>query len=183
MNDKILEMIKAVEFNNDNSLLLHKNDGENGLTFYGIYQSAHPNWNGWKIINRYLEVTPNLKQCSVILSGVSDLNKLVIEFYKVEFWNKLELDLITSEHKQLEIMCFAINAGITPCVKVLQELINVKIDGVIGEKTIKAINEFSESDFDRLFDVEEKEYYDELILNKSRFKKYQKGWHNRAYFV
>ena len=38
--NKILEMIKDVEFSNNNSLLLHHNDGETGLTYFGIYESA-----------------------------------------------------------------------------------------------------------------------------------------------
>lgn len=37
---KILAMIKDVEFSNDNSLLLHHNEGEIGLTYFGIYESA-----------------------------------------------------------------------------------------------------------------------------------------------
>ncbi len=37
---KIISMIKDVEFSNDNSLLLHHNDGETGLTYFGIYESA-----------------------------------------------------------------------------------------------------------------------------------------------
>ena len=38
MNKAILEMIKEVEFSNNNSLLLHKNPTENGLTYFGIYE-------------------------------------------------------------------------------------------------------------------------------------------------
>lgn len=183
MNNKILSMIKDVEFSNDNSLLLHKNDGENGLTYFGIYESAHPKWAGWEIIRRYLENTPDLKKCSIILSNVSDLNKLVEDFYQTEFFNKMKLDLVESEHKQIEIMCFAINVGIKPCAKKLQELLNCTVDGIIGTNTINALNAYNESLFDKLFDIEEKEYYDELIEDKSRFKIYKNGWHSRADYI
>ena len=37
---EIIAMIKDVEFSNDNSLLLHHNDGETGLTYFGIYESV-----------------------------------------------------------------------------------------------------------------------------------------------
>lgn len=180
MTNKILDLIKEVEFSNNVSLLLHKNPTENGLTYFGIYESAHPDWSGWTIVKRYLINTPDLKQCSRILANVSDLNKLVEEFYKKEFFDKLQLDLVESEHKQLELMCFAINVGIKPCVKVLQETLNVTIDGIIGNNTINALNSFDEALFDKLFDLEEKEYYNELVANKDRFKIYQVGWHNRA---
>lgn len=183
MNPKVLEMIKAVEFSSDNSKLLHKNPTEKGLTYFGIYETAHPNWKGWAIIKRYLENTPNIKECSRILANVSDLNKMVEDFYKKEFWDKMKLDLVKLEHKQLELMCFSINVGVIPAIKVLQELLNVKIDGIIGNQTINALNSYDENLFDKLFDKAEKEYYDELVENKPRFKIYQNGWNNRADFI
>ena len=177
MTNKILDLIRDVEFSNNNSLLLHKNDGENGLTYFGIYESAHPKWTGWEIIRRYLANTPDLKKCSIILSNVSDLNKLVEEFIKKEFWDKMKLDLVISEHKQLELLCFAYNVGIKPAIKVLQETLNISIDGIIGQQTINALNAFDDDLFDKLFDIEEKEYYDSL---PSRLDRYKKGLKNRA---
>lgn len=183
MNKAIIEMIKDVEFSNDNSQLLHKNKTENGLTYFGIYESAHSNWKGWKIIKGYLDLEPDLKKCSLILANVSDLNKLVEEFYKVEFYDKMKLDLITSKHKQLEMMCFGINTNPIRCIKKVQELLGLTVDGIIGNKTITALNAFDESLFDKLFDLEEKEFYNELVENKERFKIYKDGWFNRAVAV
>lgn len=183
MTKKALQLIKAVEFSNDNKKLLHKNPTENGLTYFGIYEKAHPNWSGWKIINAYLELEPDLQKCSVILSNVSDLNTKVEGFIKKEFWDKMKLDLVISEHKQLELLCFAYNVGIKPAIKVLQETLNITIDGIIGQQTINSLNNFNESLFDKLFDLEEKEYYDELIEDKPRFKIYKNGWHSRAEYI
>ena len=183
MTKKALELIKAVEFSNDNKKLLHKNPTENGLTYFGIYEKAHPNWSGWKIIKAYLELEPDLQKCSVILSNVSDLNTRVEEFIKKEFWDKMKLDLVTSENKQLEMMCFGINTNPTRCIKKVQELLGLTIDGIIGNKTITALNSFNDDLFDKLFDLEEKEYYDELIEDKERFKIYKNGWHSRAEYI
>lgn len=177
MNKSIINMIRDVEFSNDNSLLLHHNEGETGLTYFGIYESAHPSWDGWSVIKRYLVNTPNLKECSKILANVSDLNQKVEEFYKKEFFDKLKLDLVKSVDKQEEVMCFAISVGIKPCIKKLQECLNVKVDGIIGQQTINALNAFDESLFDKLFDEEEKEYYDSL---PSRLDRYKKGLKSRA---
>lgn len=199
MNKKILDMIKEVEFSNNNSLLLHKNPNENGLTYFGIYESAHPLWKGWRIIKSYIELdedwqeykTTNnendlslaLKKTSKILANVSDLNFLVEDFYKKEFFDKMKLDLVKSEHKQLELMCLAINVNPKQAIKVLQETIGVTIDGIIGQQTINSLNAFDESLFDKLFDLEEKEFYNELVENKERFKIYKDGWFNRAVAV
>lgn len=176
-------MIRDVEFSNDNSLLLHHNEGETGLTYFGIYESAHPSWDGWSVIKRYLVNTPNLKECSKILANVSDLNQKVEEFYKKEFFDKLKLDLVKSVDKQEEVMCFAISVGIKPCIKKLQECLNVKVDGIIGQQTINALNSFNESLFDKLFDLEEKEYYELIIKNKPQYLQFKNGWFKRAEFV
>lgn len=183
MTKKALQLIKAVEFSNENKKLLHKNPTENGLTYFGIYEKAHPSWIGWKTIKAYLELEPDLQKCSVILSNVSDLSQKVEDFIKKEFWDKMKLDLVTSEHKQLELLCFAYNVGIKPAIKVLQETLNITIDGIIGQQTINALNSFNESLFDKLFDIEEKEYYDELIEDKPRFKIYKNGWNLRADYI
>ena len=183
MNKSIINMIRYVEFSNDNSLLLHHNEGETGLTYFGIYESAHPSWDGWSVIKRYLVNTPNLKECSKILANVSDLNQKVEEFYKKEFFDKLKLDLVKSVDKQEEVMCFAISVGIKPCIKKLQECLNVKVDGIIGQKTINALNSFNESLFDKLFDLEEKEYYELIIKNKPQYLQFKNGWFKRAEFV
>ena len=183
MNKSIINMIRYVEFSNDNSLLLHHNEGETGLTYFGIYESAHPSWDGWSVIKRYLVNTPNLKECSKILANVSDLNQKVEEFYKKEFWDKLQLDLVKSVDKQEEVMCFAISVGIKPCIKKLQELLGVKVDGIIGQQTINALNSFNESLFDKLFDLEEKEYYELIIKNKPQYLQFKNGWFKRAEFV
>lgn len=183
MTKKALQLIKAVEFSNDNKKLLHKNPTENGLTYFGIYEKSHPTWSGWKTIKAYLELEPDLEKCSVILSNVSDLNKKVEDFIKKEFWDKMKLDFVTSEHKQLELLCFAYNVGIKPAIKVLQETLGITIDGIIGQQTINALNSFDESLFDKLFDIEEKEYYNELIEDKPRFKIYKNGWHSRADYI
>lgn len=190
----ILEMIRDVEFSNDNTQLLHKNDGENGLTYFGIYESAHPTWQGWKIIKAYLDLDEDyqeykktekdedlslaLKKCSKILSNVSDLNFLVEDFYKKEFFDKMKLDLVTSESKQLEMMCFGINTNPTRCIKKVQELLGLTIDGIIGNKTIAALNAFDDDLFDKLFDDEEIEFYNSL--DEKRFGRYKRGWKNRA---
>ena len=178
MTKKILEMIKDVEFSNDNSLLLQKNDGENGLTYFGIYESAHPNWYGWNIIKRYLANVPDLKKCSIVLSHVMDLNQKVEEFYKKEFYDKMKLDLINSEHKQLELMCFAINTNPIRCIKKVQELLGLTVDGIIGNKTITALNNYNDELFDKLFDEKEIEFYNSL--DEARFGKFKKGWRSRA---
>lgn len=177
---KSMQLLKQLEFSNDNSKLLHKNKFEDGLTYYGIYQSAHPTWKGWDIINKYLKNEPDLKKCSLILANVSDLNKMVVEFYKREFWDKAQLDLVNSQKIADEIFLFGVNVGMKTSIKIAQRLVNVLVDGIVGQKTINALNSFNESVFDIKFDELEKEHYDKIIEAKPHLVINKKGWYNRA---
>lgn len=178
-----MELYKQVEHKNKPNLLLHKNEGEHGLTFFGIYESAHPNWKGWCIIKRYLANIPDIEKCSIVLSNVSDLTKLVYEFYRRVFWNKANLDAIEEQRKADEIFIFGTNAGMKIAIKKAQELVGVTIDGDVGPKTIKAINEYDVEKFDVFYDIKEKEHYSKLCNLNERLRVNQKGWYNRADFV
>ena len=178
-----MALLKQVEHSNRNEKLLHKNKGENGLTFFGIYEAAHPNWKGWSIIKRYLANVPDIEKCSIVLSNVSDLTKLVYEFYRREFWNKADLDSVIEQRKADEIFIFGTNAGMSIAIKKAQELAGVVVDGDMGPKTLKAINEYDVEKFDVFYDLEEKEHYDTLIARRDALRINQKGWYNRADFV
>lgn len=177
---KSIELLKQVEHSNRDDKLLHKNKGESGLTFFGIYETAHPTWKGWRIIKRYLEFTPDIEQCSRILANVTDLHQLVCDFYKKEFWDKARLDEVKSQRIADEIFIFGTNASMKIAVIKAQFLLNAVPDGVLGSKTLALLNNYDEDKFDILFDEEEIKHYDRLIKLHSKFKINEAGWRNRA---
>lgn len=181
--NKSMELLKQVEYSNNTSKILGVNKGENGLTFFGIYEVAHPSWEGWVIIKRYLVNEPNLEKCSNILANVSDLIQLVYKFYKREFWDKASLDSVNEQKIADEIFIFGTNVGMKVAIKKAQELIGVEIDGDVGPKTLLALNTYDVHKFNLFFDIEEKEYYDKLIAVNEKLRINQKGWYNRANFV
>ena len=181
--NKAMEILKLVEHSNRNDKLLHKNEGENGLTYFGIYQSAHPKLKMWKIIESYLKIEPDIKKCSVILSNVSDLTGEVYRFYKQEFWDKMGLDKVNSGHICNEMFIFGVNVNWDKCNKEVQRMIGVKDDGIIGDKTIAKINEIDEEWFDKEFDKVEMAYYERIVEQKPHLAKNLKGWFNRSLVV
>lgn len=183
MNKKFIDamdILKEVEHSNRNDKLLHKNTGENGLTFFGIYQSAHPNLKIWKTINKYLEIEPDIKKCSLLLSNVGDLKDEVYRFYKKEFWDKMQLDKVNSEHICNEMFIFGVNVGYVTCIKETQKLIGVTADGIIGNITLGKLNQVNEVWFDKEFDKVEMAYYERLVEQKPHLAINLKGWFNRA---
>ena len=104
-----MKILSWIEHSNDNERVLHKNKGELGLTFFGIYQSAHPALSIWNTINKALKIEPNIKKAGAILMKDSELLNQVNIFYKREFWDKMRLDEVNSQHIANEIFVFGVN--------------------------------------------------------------------------
>ena len=180
--EKAFKILKNLEFKNCKNAL-HKNKGENGYTFMGIYQKAHPNALIWKELERYkiiLGETEPLKELSRLLCHNVHALKDVRDIYKREYWDKARLDDVKSQKIAEEIFVFGVNAGIENAIKAAQRLVGVIDDGIVGPKTLKALNSHNGKLFDILFDAEEAKYYESLISAKKRFAVFEDGWLNRA---
>ncbi|MCG3665464.1 peptidoglycan domain protein [Aliarcobacter butzleri] len=181
--DEAMKILSWLEHNNDNTRVLHKNKGELGLTFFGIYQSAHPTLSIWNTINQVLKSQPDTKKAGPILMKDSELLKQVNIFYKREFWDKMKLDEINSQHIANEIFIFGANVNWKIAIKEAQKLIGVAADGIIGTQTLKALNNYDEHVFDKKFDDVEIAYYEQIVKNKPHLAHNLKGWINRALYV
>lgn len=180
---KAMSILAYVEHNNDNLQVLHKNKGELGLTFWGIYQSAHPTLSIWNTINKTLKIEPNIKNAGLLLMKDNELLNQVNAFYKREFWDRMKLDEIHSQHIANEIFIFGVNVNWKIAIKETQKLIGVEADGLIGSKTLSVLNSFNENKFDRVFDEVEIKYYESIVKNKPHLAVNLKGWFSRARYV
>jgi lysozyme family protein len=182
----VKEAVKKVyelEFNNPKNAL-HVNKGEQGYTYMGIYQKAHPTWPGWRKVDAVLiRNFGDVAKASVELYNDSSVQVLVDLFYENKFWLPIKLDQIKSQKVAEEIFVFAVNAGFKAAIKAAQRCAGAVDDGIIGPKTIKALNEVDEYQFSVEYDQEEVCYYEELVKRNPRFKRFLNGWRNRAYAV
>lgn len=117
------------------------------MTFMGISRKYHPTWNGWLIIDRHKlssRFPENLK-------GNQALEEQVFSFYKKNFWDVNKLDQITNQSIANEVFDTGVNMGYKVAAECLQAAYNllsknesaykkIAVDGVIGPKTIAAIN-------------------------------------------
>jgi len=182
---KAFNKLKGIEFSTPDDAL-HKNKGENGLTYYGIYQSAHPHWNGWSVIMAYL-MTHNFDRhlASIEAYHNEQLTQEVMGFYYMNFWLPLRLDDVRSQKIAEEMFFFHIHTGDKKrASRYAQAIVGAKADGVIGNKSIIALNGFDEKVFDMQYDNYEIRYYKTLVANNpKRFKRYIKGFINRAKLI
>lgn len=174
--------VVSLEFNSPSNAL-HFNPGEKGYTFMGIYQFAHPHWLGWNTVLATIKRTGSLAEASKILYNDGVLIELVKAFYKTEFWDKMKLDLVDSQHTAEEIMVLGVNAGIGIAIKTAQSVVGATVDGDIGPNTLKKLNEFDPIVFDNEFDKAEIKHYEHLVSINPNFTKFINGWKNRAVAV
>jgi lysozyme family protein len=112
-----------------------------GETYKGIARDCHPHWPGWAII----AVAKSAADFPSSLDRNSQLQSLVADFYKTEFWDKIAADTISSQPIANELFDCAVNMGVVSAVRILQRSLNCLIppdsaplaeDGILGPKTL-----------------------------------------------
>ena len=148
-----------------------------GETYRGIARRFHPGWPGWQKIDEAKTTTHHLDP---VISGLlrDELNPLVRDFYRLEFWLKVGGDHIGSQAVADELFDTGVNMGPARAVEFLQVGLNalnrsdrganryfleLLEDGDIGPKTLDALEIYLSKDSDRylltLLNVQQGAFY------------------------
>lgn len=155
----------------------HPND-KGGETYKGIARTMWPAWGGWKIIDRYKESPLSSKAMSKVLAGNIELDDMVEEFYRAHFWKPIMGDEITNQLVAENIYDFGVNSGVSRAVKYAQRIVGVSEDGVMGPKTIKAINA-SVYDFVEKYKGARLAFIHKIVARDQTQEVFLKGWTSR----
>jgi lysozyme family protein len=123
-----------------------------GETKYGISKRAYPD--------------QDIKALTVETAG---------KLYKRDYWDKIKGDNLP-EPIAVMVFDFAVNAGVKRAVRMMQKLLNVTADGIIGPKTIQAAIKCDVQDFVTDYASERVNYY--MMLKT--FKRFGGGWLRRT---
>lgn len=103
------------------------------------------------------------------------------ELYYNYFWYPLHLQLINNDHLCLHLFDHGVNAGTKTAVKILQKMLGLTKDGIIGPKTSQKINEYTDpKELIINYANQRKNYYDQIIMINSHLMEFKKGWYNRV---
>ncbi len=149
--------------NLEGGFVLHRNPTEKADTYAGIYRKAHPTWDGWDYLDR----------------GEEPPRTLVEKFYYDNFYRPLLG--INSLSIRFAIFEFAVNAGLSTAIKLAQKVCRVKEDGIIGPKTLSALNALTPNDFIRDYALLKIDYYRQLVNNNRKKSVFLLGWLNRVF--
>lgn len=100
------------------------------------------------------------------------------EICKGMFWDKWKADSIISQSIAELLVDWAWGSG-TYGIKYPQQVLGVKVDGIVGAKTLAAINNYPDQEelFNKLWQ-RRKKHFEDIAKSPSK-KKFLKGWLNR----
>lgn len=130
-----------------------------GETWKGIARAFHPNWIGWGIVDDVKAKTgmrstiDNLRawrSVGAALEDIDQIERMVQEFYRKEFWNAIHGDEIESQAIANELFDIAVNMHPSRAKMFLQTALNLLnsdqkfwpdlvLDGNLGPKTFGAL--------------------------------------------
>lgn len=147
---------------------LHTVQGDTGgMTYAGIARNKNGQWPGWAYIDRG-EIPPT---------------QLVRDFYLTGYWRPIRGDELRPEIAA-NIFDFAVNTSAwgkpTVAVKLAQVVAQVEPDGVIGPKSVEAINRIAPASFKALYALAKIKRYAEIVNKNRTQSKFLLGWVNRA---
>lgn len=151
-------------------------DDRGGETYKGVARKFNSKWEGWSIIDEY-KTKGNFPRS---LDDDQELQKMIKNFYEVGYWDTVRADDINSQAVAEALFDFGVNAGVRTSAKLAQAVVDVKADGVIGVKSIAAINNFDEEHFLTAFALAKIARYVHLCEKRQENRKYFYGWVRRA---
>lgn len=164
------DFLQAMEIlmNNEGGFKLHKIEGDTGgITYAGITRKNYSNWVGWKYLDNEDNFNPYLLEA-------------VYDFYEEEYWNKIKANLYNNFSIKNLIFNFSVNVGIGRAIKLMQRVLKITQDGIIGPITIETLNKMDSEIFKLKYTIEKISYYTKICNNKSNQKKFLLGWINRS---
>lgn len=171
-----------ITYEKEGGYINHPND-KGGETIFGISRNFHPNWSGWQMVDQakwFCTEKEGSKEWENELTGLCKTNegivRLKLDFFKSLFWNPLQLDLITSQKIANALFDASVNHDPKDSARMAQEALGIKVDGIVGNQTITALNSAVESKFlNSLYSIRRKYYYDIVKKNPSQ-QVFLNGW-------
>lgn len=148
---------------------LHEVAGDRGgQTYAGIARNKNPRWPGWAYID----------------AGATPPVSLVRDFYREGWWDPIQGDAITDERVAYTLYSFATNSSAygqpKTAVKLAQIVVGTAPDGVLGSKTLAALNAMDPELFVAKYALARIARYAEIVNRDRSQLKFLLGWTLRS---
>jgi lysozyme family protein len=137
-------------------------DDSGGETYAGISRNNWPEWGGWRMIDWYKSSTGGVNGINSLMISSSEMRGYIQQFYKQNFWDVNSLDQFIDQQIANTVYDFGVNSGTGKAARVLQQILELPEDGIIGRQTLNAVNG---ADFEatcNAYNNYRKSFYEEL---------------------
>lgn len=149
-----------------------------GETYAGISRNNWPNWAGWMIVDKVTGYGhPTIHQINDGIKANPDIQSMVDNFYRKNFWDVNKLDLINDQQIANSVYDFGVNSGTGRAAKLLQQAVGVTVDGIIGNHTIAAVNSGNAEKLYTLYNDLRRGFYNSIAVGDQ--KKFLHSWLSR----
>jgi lysozyme family protein len=138
-----------------------------GATNYGVSLKA------------YKELYPSATESDIFNLTEEDAK----EFYRQNYWLKAKIDKVSHQGVATKFFDIVVNTGVKQGSKLLQRSIGVAEDGIVGQNTLKKLNQLCETDHEKVMDslcATQEKFYLSIIEKRPEQVKFIKGWLVRA---
>lgn len=150
-----------------------------GETYAGIARNFWPKWAGWLIID---DIKKNFGKSAAVINNHAKsntmLNRLISDFYKKNFWDVNQLDRFKDQQLANTVYDFGVNSGTSRAAKYLQDILGIKMDGVVGNQTINTVNASNFKATHVAYNCRREAYYRGLAKNPTQAQ-FLKSWLSR----
>lgn len=159
-----------------------------GETYKGISRIKFPLWAMWPAIDQIKkDAAGGIKKINALAEGSTTIQQNVLAFYKQEFWDDMNLDLVNDQPIATELYDTGVNMGVGRSGLFLQRTLNItdeaglKLDAQIGPKTIAILNnsKFTATVL-KILNVLQGEKYIEIIEANPSQDKFFRSWFSRV---
>lgn len=175
MSERFFKLIKIVlKFENGSSSCGYVNDHDDKgeETVSGICRKNHPNLKIWKS----LDEKDTIRKKQLYRPSDEEWDE-IYDIYHKEYYIRIQGDYYNDTDLALNVFDMAVNSGAVNAIKMLQRLLHINIDGIVGKQTITTAN--NKKGVCEAYMNERRNYY-RTIARKGNNSKFLKGWLNRV---
>lgn len=101
------------------------------------------------------------------------------DLYEVEYWSKIQGDRLPLQ-VATALFDSAVNHGVSGATRMLQRVVGVNTDGIVGEKTLSAVKRMDPKRIVEGLIRERVALYQRLVEKDATQEKFLRGWMNRV---
>jgi lysozyme family protein len=136
------------------------NDNGRGACKYGVTLSS------------YREIFPNAMAVDIQALNVVSAG----EFYLSQFWGRYHVGLLDDQGVADKVMDLAVNCGGSTAVKMLQRVIGVPVDGILGPDTAGIANTMQPDEVIGALRIAAAKHYQDLVVANPTLAVDLTGW-------